>query len=53
MNVAHGSDARTLALLNGAGDVLHVPVSHGSVEAVVDVLVEEAVDLRQAVHADG
>ena len=53
VNVAHGTDAGTLALLDGAGDVLHVPVSHRPVEAVVDVLVKEAVDLGQAVHADG
>ena len=52
VDVSGRANARALALLNGARDVLHVSVPHRAVEAVVDVLVKEAIDLCEGVRAD-
>ena len=52
-DVSARSRARTLSVVNRAGDVRQVPVLHRPVETHVDVLVKQPVDVGKTVGAEG
>ena len=52
-NVAARAGAGTFPVVNWTGDVRQVPVLHRPIEAHVDVLVEQPVDVGKTVSAEG